>query len=67
MAGSTVGCCERLQAAFQRRIASITLEHLPETGEDFDYEGWRFEVVDLDGRPSDEVLAIPPKWKETPG
>jgi putative hemolysin len=30
-------------------------------GEHFDYEGWRFEVVDLDGRRIDKVLAIPPK------
>ncbi len=35
--------------------------HLPEAGEYFDYENWRFEVVDLDGRRIDKVLAIPPK------
>ncbi len=35
--------------------------HLPEVGERFDYEDWRFEVVDLDGRRIDKVLAIPPK------
>jgi magnesium and cobalt exporter, CNNM family len=39
------------------------LGHLPEVGEQFDYEGWRFEVVDLDGRRIDKVLAIPPKPK----
>jgi putative hemolysin len=37
------------------------LGHLPKLGEHFDYEGWRFEVVDLDGRRIDKVLAIPPK------
>jgi magnesium and cobalt exporter, CNNM family len=37
------------------------LEHLPEAGESFDYEGWRFEVVDMDGRRIDKVLAIPPR------
>ena len=37
------------------------LGHLPKVGEHFDYEGWRFEVVDLDGRRIDKVLAIPPK------
>ena len=37
------------------------LGHLPKAGEHFDYEGWRFEVVDLDGRRIDKVLAIPPK------
>ena len=39
------------------------LGHLPKVGEHFDYEGWRFEVMDLDGRPLDKVLAIPPKAK----
>ena len=37
------------------------LGHLPKAGEHFDYDGWRFEVVDLDGRRIDKVLAIPPK------
>jgi CBS domain containing-hemolysin-like protein len=37
------------------------LGHLPAVGETFDYEGWRFEVVDLDGRRIDKVLAIRPK------
>jgi putative hemolysin len=32
------------------------LNHLPLTGESFDREGWRFEVVDLDGRRIDKVL-----------
>ena len=36
------------------------LGHLPKEGEHFDYEGWRFEVVDLDGRRIDTLLAIPP-------
>jgi len=33
------------------------LGHLPITGETFDALGWRFEVVDLDGRRIDKVLA----------
>ena len=33
------------------------LHHLPTTGEIVDAEGWRFEVVDLDGRRIDKVLA----------
>ena len=37
------------------------LGHLPVVGEHFDYEGWRFEVVDLDVRRIDKVMAIPPK------
>jgi putative hemolysin len=33
------------------------LQHLPATGEAVDALGWRFEVVDLDGRRIDKVLA----------
>ncbi len=33
------------------------LQHLPVTGEKVDAFGWRFEVVDLDGRRIDKVLA----------
>jgi putative hemolysin len=32
------------------------LGHLPEVGEIIDLHGWRFEVVDLDGRRIDKVL-----------
>lgn len=31
--------------------------HLPTTGEAIDAQGWRFEVVDLDGRRIDKVIA----------
>ena len=40
-------------------FALYQLEHLPEVGEKFDYQGWRFEIVDLDGRRIDKVLATP--------
>jgi putative hemolysin len=33
------------------------LQRLPNTGEAVDVQGWRFEVVDLDGRRVDKVLA----------
>ncbi|MES2496750.1 MAG: hemolysin family protein [Pseudomonadota bacterium] len=33
------------------------LKHLPTTGESFDHRGWRFEVVDMDGRRIDKLLA----------
>lgn len=32
------------------------LEHIPETGEHFDAHGFRFEVVDMDGRKIDKLL-----------
>jgi putative hemolysin len=35
------------------------LQHLPGTGEAVEILGWRFEVVDLDGRRIDKVLARP--------
>jgi putative hemolysin len=31
--------------------------YLPRVGESFDSQGWRFEVVDLDGRRIDKILA----------
>ena len=31
--------------------------HLPTVGETFDDQGWRFEIVDLDGRRIDKILA----------
>jgi len=33
-----------------------TIEKLPEVGESFDEQGWRFEVIDLDGRRIDKLL-----------
>jgi len=32
-------------------------QHLPHTGESVEAHGWRFEVIDLDGRRVDKVLA----------
>jgi putative hemolysin len=32
------------------------LRHIPETGESFVYQGWRIEVVDMDGRRVDKLL-----------
>jgi len=45
-------------------FALSALGHLPDAGESFDYEGWRFEIVDLDGRRIDKVLAFPPRAPE---
>jgi putative hemolysin len=35
------------------------LNHLPKVGESFERDGWRFEVVDLDGHRIDKVLVAP--------
>ncbi len=42
------------------------LHHLPTAGETVDAHGWRFEVVDLDGRRIDKVIAsrLPPTHRE---
>ena len=40
-------------------FALSVLTHLPEIGETFAYDGWRFEVVDMDGRKIDRLLAVP--------
>ena len=37
-------------------LALAVLKHLPETGEVFSEQGWRFEVVDMDGRKIDKLL-----------
>ncbi|KKB10253.1 DNA-binding protein [Devosia chinhatensis] len=36
-----------------------SLNHLPAVGETFERDGWRFEVVDLDGHRIDKVLIAP--------
>jgi putative hemolysin len=38
-------------------FALFQLAHLPEPGEHFEYKGWRFEIVDMDGRRIDKLLA----------
>ena len=35
----------------------LLLGHLPRTADHVDWQGWRFEVVDLDGKRVDKVLA----------
>jgi CBS domain containing-hemolysin-like protein len=46
-------------------LAVSQLGHLPQAGEHFDLEGWRFEIVDMDGRRIDKLLAsrmkVPPQ------
>jgi putative hemolysin len=60
--------CDRLglrQVPEEERAAYHTLSgmviallgHLPATGEQVNWMGWRFEVVDMDGRRIDKVLA----------
>ena len=37
-------------------FALAILKHLPHEGEHFDEQGWRFEIVDMDGRKIDKLL-----------
>jgi putative hemolysin len=42
-------------------FALSVLKLLPETGETFAHDGWKFEVVDMDGRKIDKLIASRPK------
>ena len=44
-------------------FALSVLKHLPETGEKFRHDGWSFEVVDMDGRKIDKLIASRPRKK----
>ena len=41
-------------------FALSVLRHLPETGEKFRHDGWSFEIVDMDGRKIDKLIASRP-------
>ncbi|HET9459655.1 MAG TPA: hemolysin family protein [Sphingomicrobium sp.] len=45
-------------------FALEVLKHLPEVGEKFSHDGWNFEIVDLDGRKIDKLIASRLKRKE---
>jgi putative hemolysin len=38
-------------------FALSVLKHLPETGERFRHDDWSFEIVDMDGRKIDKLIA----------
>ncbi|HEX6218587.1 MAG TPA: hemolysin family protein [Sphingomicrobium sp.] len=44
-------------------FALSVLKRIPHTGESFRYDHWSFEVVDMDGRKIDKLIAIRPKRK----
>ena len=45
-------------------FALSVLKHLPETGEKFRHDGWAFEIVDMDGRKIDKLIASRPRRKQ---
>lgn len=44
-------------------FALSVLKHLPDTGETFRHDGWKFEIVDMDGRKIDKLIASRPRKK----
>ena len=44
-------------------FALSVLKHLPDTGETFRHDGWKFEIVDMDGRKIDKLIASRPRRK----
>jgi putative hemolysin len=63
----TLGIKDMSEDADFNTIAGFVLHHLeriPEVGEHFHWNGWRFEVVDLDGRRIDKIMALPPAEEE---
>jgi putative hemolysin len=42
-------------------FALSVLKHLPDTGEKFRHDGWSFEIVDMDGRKIDKLIASGPR------
>ena len=45
-------------------FALSVLKHLPETGELFRHDGWSFEIVDMDGRKINKLIASRPKRRQ---
>ena len=46
-------------------FALSVLKQIPETGDIFKFDGYRFEVVDMDGRKIDKLLVSRPKRKRS--
>jgi putative hemolysin len=47
-------------------FALSVLKRLPVTGETFEFDGWRFEIVDMDGRKIDKLLVVRRPRKRAP-
>jgi len=46
-------------------FALSVIKRIPETGEVFKFDGYRFEVIDMDGRKIDKLLVSRPKRKRS--
>jgi putative hemolysin len=47
-------------------MAMARLGRIPTAGDHFEWHGVRFEIVDMDGRRVDKLLAIPPASDDEP-
>ena len=52
-----IGLPEERDFATTAGFALSVLKHIPAVGERFRYGGWQFEIVDMDGRKIDKLLA----------
>ncbi len=48
-------------------FALSVLKHIPDTGERFKHDGWSFEIVDMDGRKIDKLIAVRAKARKREG
>ena len=61
-----LACVAAVVIATVAGFALWVLKHLPETGEVFRHDGWSFEIVDMDGRKIDKLIASRPRRKAPP-
>jgi putative hemolysin len=47
-------------------MAMARMGRIPTAGDHFDWHGVRFEILDMDGRRVDKLLAIPPASNDEP-
>ena len=48
-------------------FALSVLKHIPDTGERFKHDGWSIEIVDMDGRKIDKLIAVRAKARKREG
>jgi putative hemolysin len=61
-----LGALPREEEANYQTVGGMVMDNLgrvPEEGDRFDWEGYAFEVLDMDGRRVDKVLATPPRGR----
>ena len=54
----------RIDAIDRRKLRIDRLARIPAEGEAFMMDGWRIEVIDMDGKRVDKLLFVPPEQPE---